>query len=109
MVEACIAASRPGTPARELVTAVESIAEEMGEAQWFIPYMAGHGMGCSQLEIPHIYPHSEDVLAPNQWYALECMVSDPERGTGQMEGIVLITPEGSEYLSQVPLRPWRDL
>lgn len=94
MVEACVEASRPGRPARELVAVIQSVADEMGEGAFFIPYMAGHGMGCSQLEIPHIYPYSEDILAPNMWYAVECMVSDPARGTGQMEGIVLITPDG---------------
>lgn len=106
MTETLVSISKPGTPVPELVEAMRSVANEMGEGKSFIDYIVGHGLGCSQLEIPHCHPASPDVLAAGMVYSLEPMVVDPARGTGTIERVCAVGQSGGRLLSKFPLRPW---
>ncbi len=106
MTETLVASSKPGTPVPDLVEAVRNVAEEMGEGSTFIDYIVGHGLGCSQLEVPHCHPNSPDVLAAGMVFSLEPMVVCPIRGTGTIERVCAVETSGGRLLSKFPLRPW---
>jgi Xaa-Pro aminopeptidase len=106
MTEAMIASSTPGTPASDLVEVTRAVAEENGLGQWFIEYIVGHGIGAAQLEIPRFNPGSEDILAENMTFSLEPMVVDPVLGTGTIERLCAVGPDGGRLLSKLTLRPW---
>jgi Xaa-Pro aminopeptidase/Xaa-Pro dipeptidase len=106
MSEAVVREAKAGVSARSLVETSRAVARECGEERWFIDYIAGHGIGTSQLEKPRVNPHSEDILEAGNIFSVEPMVVDPARGTGTIEGMCLVTEAGGDYLSAVPRRPW---
>jgi Xaa-Pro aminopeptidase len=106
MTEAMITNCKPGVRAADLVEITRKVAEENGQGHNFIEYIVGHGMGASQLEMPHFNPDSKDVLAEGMVFALEPMVVDPVIGTGTIERICAVGSNGGRLLSRLALRPW---
>ncbi len=106
MTETLVAASKPGTRARDLVKVVKAVARKNGLGKYFIEYIIGHGMGTAQLEIPHFNPDSEDVLAEGMVFSPEPMVVHPIHGTGTVERVCAVGRNGGRLLSKLTLRPW---
>jgi Xaa-Pro aminopeptidase len=106
MTEAMIAASKSGTPARDLVEVTRRVARENSQEQNFIEYIVGHGLGTSQVEMPHFNPETEDILAEGMVFALEPMLVDPVHGTGTIERMCAVGPMAGRLLSKLTLRPW---
>jgi Xaa-Pro aminopeptidase len=106
MTEALLAASKDGTQASELVERARAVAVENGQGRNFIEFLVGHGLGCSQVEVPHCHSNSEDVLAEGMVYAMEPMVVDRVLGTGTVERICCCGKKGGRLLTSLPFRVW---
>lgn len=106
MTEAMIAAAKPGALARDMVEITRAVAEEHGYGDLFCEYIVGHGMGTCQLQIPRFNPDSEDVLEEGMVFALEPMIIHPVHGSGCIERICAVGPDGGRLLSKLTLRPW---
>jgi Xaa-Pro aminopeptidase len=89
-----------------LAEVARKVAIENGQEDNFIDYMAGHGMGTSQVEKPNINPSSEEPLLPNMYFSLEPMLVKTGFGTGTAESSIWVTGTGSERMMKFELRPW---
>lgn len=106
MSEAIIEAARPGVPAREMVNIARNVAKKNGQEKNFIEYFVSHGLGATQVEIPHFTKDSSDILKEGMVFALEPMLVDPIIGTGTIERMCTIGKNGGEVLSKLTMRPW---
>jgi len=66
----------------------------------------GHGMGCWTHGLPTISPEATDVLEPNTVLVFEAILGQPGVGGAKIEDSILVTENGGERLSQVPIRTW---
>jgi len=98
--------AKPGTRAEDMVEFLRAVAEKNGQCKWFIEYICGHGIGAAQLEMPHFYIGSQNVLAENMTFPLEPMVVHPVHGTGCIERMCVVGRDGGRLLSKLTLRPW---
>lgn len=101
--EAVKQAARPGIPARRLREVGNEVANQFGLQGK--GYGTGHGIGCSLREEPLLDPDNELLLQPGMTISLEPMYVG-ELGTAVIEDNILITEDGSEYLSHCPRRNW---
>jgi len=101
--EAVKQAARPGIPARRLREVGNEIADQFGLTGK--GYGTGHGIGCSLREEPLLDPYNELLLQPGMTISLEPMYIG-ELGTAVIEDNILITEDGSEYLSHCPRKNW---
>jgi len=101
--EAVKQAARPGIPARRLREVGNEVANQFGLQGK--GHGTGHGIGCSLREEPLLDPDNELLLQPGMTISLEPMYVG-ELGTAVIEDNILITEDGSEYLSHCPRRNW---
>ena len=101
MVESGIACVRPGVPVRAVAAAARAVAERAGvlDEAW----IAGHGMGLGAYDLPVIAERSMDVFEPGMAFVFEPMVAAYGVATANAERVWLVTADGCECLSRLPL------
>ncbi|MBM3492284.1 MAG: aminopeptidase P family protein [Alphaproteobacteria bacterium] len=102
MLEAGVAAVRPGIPAAALWQACFQVAEAAGMAGRVTLPFCGHGIGLSLHEAPFVDPASTTILEENMVLALEPGVYAAGIGGSRPEDMLRITADGAELLSHFP-------
>jgi Xaa-Pro aminopeptidase len=110
LCEACLGAMRagearlkPGTPSREVDTAVRGHFASLGLDHAFTSH-SGHGLGLGHPEPPYFVPNSTDTLVAGDVVALEPGLYIVGEGGMRFERNYLITSDGFETLSHHELR-----
>jgi Xaa-Pro aminopeptidase len=88
----------PGATGRQIYGACREPLEQAGLADRF-PHHAGHGVGLGHPESPYLVPESNETLHPGDVVTLEPGLYIPGIGGMRFEHDFLITPDGSEQLS----------
>jgi Xaa-Pro dipeptidase len=110
----CLPLLRPGVPGSVVAQEALSGAREAGLAGdlYRSPnHEAGfvaHGIGCSYHEPPELHPGSDVILAENMVIVLEPILCRRGALGVKIEDAVLITAQGPERLSQIPVRVWKE-
>ena len=102
MLEAGIAAVRPGVGAAAIWHATFAVAERAGMADLVILPFVGHGIGLSLHELPFINAAATTVLEEGMVFALEPGVYAAEIGCSRPEDMILVTADGAERLTLYP-------
>jgi Xaa-Pro aminopeptidase len=100
-LERAIAAIRPGVKAHDVDAEARSVIEEAGFGRFF-EHGLGHGLGMDIHEAPRIGKQSEVLLEPGMVITVEPGIYLPGWGGIRIEDDVLVTPDGSEILSNIP-------
>jgi Xaa-Pro aminopeptidase len=112
MYDAMLAAARPGVLIGDLARAALAVAKSRGMEQFLYqspncpPGFLGHGMGCWTHSYPTIHADVKDPLEANMVLVFETILGQPGVGGAKIEDSILITPQGAERLSQLPIRTW---
>lgn len=112
MLEAMFAAARPGAPASAIADAGVGVvrARQMGE--WAYRFGAegysGHGIGCWLDEPPRLRTGESTPLVPGMVLVLEARLGRSGHGGAALTDPIVITDQGAERLSAVPIRTWPD-
>ena len=115
MYEAILHRARPRVPVADLARAAMDVARARGMEQYLyrspnppanVPGCMGHGMSCWSHGLPTIHPDAEDVLEANMVLVPETILGQPGVGGAKIEDSVLVTPRGSERLSELDIRTW---
>jgi Xaa-Pro aminopeptidase len=105
----CLERLRPGVLIAEVAHLALRIAAERGLSDHLYrspnhePGFVGHSIGCSYNEPPEIHPLTKGTLRENMVIILEPILSDPAVGGVKIEDAVLITRDGPERLSELPV------
>jgi Xaa-Pro aminopeptidase len=99
--EAAAAALKPGVPGSVIDVAARSVIEARG----LTPYShgLGHGIGLEVHESPQMRLGVETLLQPGMVVTIEPGIYLPEWGGVRIEDDYLITPNGAQRLSSLPL------
>ncbi|GIX03633.1 MAG: peptidase [Planctomycetaceae bacterium] len=100
--QAAVSQLRPGVPCREVDQAARQLIQDAGYGRYF-GHGLGHGIGLEIHEGPRLSPLSQDVLQPGMVITIEPGIYLPGVGGVRIEDDYLITAEGCERLSQLPL------
>ena len=107
--EAALAALEPGAPAEAPYRAALAEAEAAGVADWLCGYAemqapyVGHAVGLEIDEPPTLALGNDRPLEPGMVVTLEPKLIHPDRGAAMLEDDFLVTEDGVERLSPVPL------
>jgi Xaa-Pro aminopeptidase len=96
-----LAAVGPGVPGRD-ADAASREPIEAASLGWAYGHGLGHGVGIEIHEAPVLRPESTDVLEPGNVVTVEPGIYLPGEGGVRIEDLLLVTPEGSERLTQFP-------
>ncbi len=102
MLEAGIAAVRPGVRASEVWRASFVAAEKAGMADRVTIPFTGHGIGLGLHEEPYIFAGSDTILEENMALALEPGVYAVGIGGSRPEDMLFVTATGHEVLTHYP-------
>jgi Xaa-Pro dipeptidase len=94
-------AARPGVPAGSVDKAARAVISQAGYGPYFT-HRTGHGLGSEPHEEPYIFAENTQLLEPGMVFTVEPGIYLPNRGGTRVEDDVLITPDGSESLSNMP-------
>jgi Xaa-Pro aminopeptidase len=109
MYEQCLPLLRPGTPCCDVARHALAVATRhgFGEAMYRSPNhdagFVGHGIGCSYSEPPELSTVDQTVLEENMVIVLEPILAERGLGGVKIEDAVLISSDGPERLSTLPL------
>jgi len=104
IVEACMAAAKPGVRIADLARIGIAMAEEAGYGDYL--YFRGHGVGCATHDRPAVTPANQAPLEPGMVFAFEPMLVRFRFGTACWEDIWHVTTTGVERLNTSPYRYW---
>jgi Xaa-Pro dipeptidase len=97
-----IAALKAGhTKCEEVVTAVQGVLAEGGYGEGLIPQV-GHAIGVTVHESPLLIRGEQTVVQAGMTFTVEPTIRVPGKFSNRVEDIVLVTPDGAEYLSNYP-------
>jgi Xaa-Pro dipeptidase len=113
MHDAMRAVIHPGAPVARIAEAAMTAAAKGGYApSVWAPHDSardfGHGMGCWVSEPPQLREGGGGVLQAGMALSVEARLAVPRHGGAVISEIVLVEANGSERLSSLPLRLWRD-
>ena len=100
--EAAVAAIRPGVSAGDVDAVARDTLDDLGFGKRF-SHSLGHGIGLNVHEGPGLRPGSDDELAAGMVVTVEPGVYLPGYGGVRLENDVLVTDDGVESLSTLPL------
>jgi len=107
---ALLDAARPGTTIDGLARAGLDVVRERGHEKWEYrfgpPGYSGHGIGCWLDEPPRLQLGSTYSLERNMVLVLEARLGREGAGGVTITDPVVITNNGAERLSSVPIRSW---
>ncbi|MBS0564783.1 MAG: aminopeptidase P family protein [Proteobacteria bacterium] len=103
-VEAAIAASRPGAPARRVDEAARGVITDAGYGERFL-HRTGHGLGIELHEEPYITGASDRPLEAGNVFSIEPGIYLEGTFGVRLEEIVFLRPGGAEVLSEMPRAP----
>lgn len=95
------AASQPEIPAGDVDRAARALIEAAGYGPYFF-HRTGHGLGLEEHEGPYMFGENTLILQPGMTYTVEPGIYLAGRGGVRIEDNVVITPTGSETLSDLP-------
>lgn len=105
LVQAANAAGRraavPGQPAAAVDAAARSVIEEAGYGKYF-NHRTGHGIGMDVHEDPYIRADNLQILQPGMTFTVEPGVYLPDQNGVRIEDNMVVTPAGSESLTDLP-------
>jgi Xaa-Pro aminopeptidase len=104
IVEAVVAAAKPGAVVGELAELGIAIAREAGYEDYL--YFRGHGIGCATHDLPSFAPGNPATLEENMVFCFEPMLVRTGFGTACWEDMWWVTPSGVERLNRCPIRWW---
>jgi len=99
---AAIEATRAGVPGRDVDAAQRAIVEAAPELGACL-HGAGHAIGLAVHEPPFLVPRTQDPLAEGMVFTIEPGIYRPGVGGIRLEDDVLVTSDGPELLSALPL------
>jgi Xaa-Pro aminopeptidase len=100
--QAGVDAMRPGVACKDVDAAARKVIDDAGFGKYF-GHGLGHGIGLEIHEAPRLSATSKEVLEPGMVVTVEPGIYLPGFGGVRLEDDVLITRDGCEVLSQIPL------
>ncbi len=97
--QAAIAAIRPGVTAESIAEAANQVYRSRGYAP---SYRTGRSIGMAYLETPELKAGDRTILEPGMTFAVDGGISLPGRLGGRIGDSVVVTDDGSDYLTEYP-------
>ena len=97
--QAAIAAIRPGVTAESVAEAANEVYRQRG---FETGYRTGRSIGMAYLESPELKQGDKTLLQPGMTFAVDGGISVDGRLGGRIGDSLVVTAEGSEYITQYP-------
>jgi len=97
--QAAIAAIRPGVTAESVAEAANEVYRQRG---FETGYRTGRSIGMAYLESPELKKGDKTLLQPGMTFAVDGGISVDGRLGGRIGDSLVVTAEGSEYITQYP-------
>jgi len=110
MLDAMLASARQGAPIATVAAAGVDVVQTRQMEDWTYhfgsPGYAGHGIGCWLDEPPRLRTGEEGRIAPGMVLILEARLGRAGHGGATITDPVVVTDNGVERLSKIPIRTW---
>jgi Xaa-Pro dipeptidase len=93
-------AGQPGMAAGRVDDAAREVIKSAGFGEYFT-HRTGHGLGMEAHETPYIFSENRQILQAGMVYTVEPGIYLPGTGGVRIEDNVVVTPSGSESLSDL--------